>query len=56
LAGWFSAALKAPQVEAKLLELGLYPALLCGKDFGDFIGKRHDDDEAIIRAVTIKVE
>ena len=56
LAGWFSAALKAPQVEAKLLELGLYPALVCGKDFSDFIRKRHDEYEAIIRAANIKVE
>jgi tripartite-type tricarboxylate transporter receptor subunit TctC len=56
LAGWFSAALKAPQVEARLVDLGLYPALLCGKEFGDFIRKRHDEYQAIIRAANIKVE
>jgi tripartite-type tricarboxylate transporter receptor subunit TctC len=39
-AGWFSAALKAPEVKAKLALQGLYPVGMCGDEFGTFIRKR----------------
>jgi tripartite-type tricarboxylate transporter receptor subunit TctC len=55
LAGWFTSALKAPEVEAKLLALGLYPAALCGKGFSDFMRTKHDEYDRIIREANIKV-
>ena len=34
LAGWFSAALKAPEMKPKLAEQGLFPVGKCGAEFG----------------------
>ena len=56
LGGWFTAALKVPEVEAKLTALGLYPAALCGKDFSVFIGQKNGEYQRIIREANIKVE
>ncbi|MGA7101696.1 MAG: tripartite tricarboxylate transporter substrate-binding protein, partial [Pseudolabrys sp.] len=56
LAGWFVSAIKAPEVAAKLLALGLYPIGLCGKDFSEFIGRKNEEYDRIIRAANIKVQ
>jgi tripartite-type tricarboxylate transporter receptor subunit TctC len=56
LAAWFTAAVKVPAVEAKLLPLGLYPAPICGKEFGAFIKQKNDEYTRIIRDANIKVE
>jgi tripartite-type tricarboxylate transporter receptor subunit TctC len=56
LADWFTAALKAPEVEAKLLTLGLYPSPACGKDFSAFIKKKNDEYQRIISEANIKVQ
>jgi tripartite-type tricarboxylate transporter receptor subunit TctC len=56
MAAWFSAAMKVPDVEAKLLAVGLYPAVVCGKDFGAFIQSKNDEYKRIIRDANIKVE
>jgi tripartite-type tricarboxylate transporter receptor subunit TctC len=58
LAGWFTAALKVPEVDAKLSTLGLYPdpAPLCGKTFANFIRAKHDEYGRIIHDANIKVE
>ena len=37
LAGWFAAALKVPEVKAKLALQGLYPVGMCGGEFADFV-------------------
>jgi tripartite-type tricarboxylate transporter receptor subunit TctC len=56
LAGWFVSAMKAPGVEAKLLALGLYPTGLCGKDFSEFIRRKNEKYDRIIREANIKVQ
>jgi len=56
LEAWFSAAMKVPDVEAKLVAVGLYPAVICGKDFGAFIQTKNEDYKRIIRDANIKVQ
>ena len=56
LSAWFSAATKVPEVQAKLLAVGLYPAVLCGKDFGAFIQSKNEEYKRIIHDANIKVE
>ena len=55
-AGWFTAALKAPETKSKLIALGLYPAEECGADFGAFIRNQYDDYGRVIRDANIKTE
>ena len=40
LAGWFTAAMQAPEVKTKLAALQLYPASMCGPDFGALLRKQ----------------
>jgi tripartite-type tricarboxylate transporter receptor subunit TctC len=56
LASWSSAALQEPEVSAKLASQGLYPANMCGKEFGNYLRKQYDDYGRIIREAGIKVE
>jgi tripartite-type tricarboxylate transporter receptor subunit TctC len=54
LVGWFTAALQVPEVKAKLAVQGLYPAGICGADFGAFVRKQYDDYGRAIREANIK--
>jgi tripartite-type tricarboxylate transporter receptor subunit TctC len=56
LAGWFSAALEASEIKAKLVAQGLYPVGMCGGDFATYLRKQYDDYGGIIRDANIKVE
>ena len=56
LSGWFSAAMQAPDVKPKLLNLGLYPVGMCGADFAAHIRKQYDEYGRVIRAANIKAE
>ena len=56
LAGWFSAALQAPEVKAKLVVQGLYPVGMCGAAFGALVRKQYDDFGRVIREANIKAE
>jgi tripartite-type tricarboxylate transporter receptor subunit TctC len=56
LAGWFSAAMQAPEVKAKLEVQGLYPAILCGADFDALIRKEYAEYGRVIREANIKAE
>jgi tripartite-type tricarboxylate transporter receptor subunit TctC len=56
LVGWFTAALRVPEVKAKLVVQGLYPVGICGADFGAFFRKQYDDYGRAIREANIKVE
>jgi tripartite-type tricarboxylate transporter receptor subunit TctC len=56
LAGWFTAAVQAPEVRAKLVAQGLYPAVTCGADFATFLRVQYDDFGRIIHEADIKVE
>jgi tripartite-type tricarboxylate transporter receptor subunit TctC len=49
LAGWFTAALQAPEIKMKLETLGLFTVGLCGADFGAFIQKEYDKYGRAIR-------
>jgi len=56
LAGWFAAALAAPDIRAKLAVQGLVPVGLCGADFGVFVRQQYDDYGRIIRETHIQPE
>ena len=56
LAGWFAAAMQAPEVKAKLDVQGLYPAGICGADFAGHLRKEYDDYGRIIRDARIKAQ
>jgi tripartite-type tricarboxylate transporter receptor subunit TctC len=54
LGAWLAAALKVPDVKAKLALQGLYPVGMCGKEFADFVRKRFDGYGEAIRAAGLK--
>jgi tripartite-type tricarboxylate transporter receptor subunit TctC len=56
LAKWFTDAMKVPEVRAKLVKLGLYPAGQCGADFTKLIRGRNADYAKIMNAAGFKVE
>jgi tripartite-type tricarboxylate transporter receptor subunit TctC len=56
LAGWFTAAMQAPDIKPKLLGQGLYPVGLCGADFAAHIRKQRDDYGRVIGEAKIKAE
>jgi tripartite-type tricarboxylate transporter receptor subunit TctC len=56
LAGMFTAAIQAPEVKAKLVALGLFPAVTCGEDFGVFLRRQYDEFGRVIREANITVE
>ena len=56
LATLYMAALQAPDVKAKLADLGLVPVGLCGADFGAFLRRQFEDYGRIIAEVGIKAE
>ena len=56
LAHWFTAAMKAPEIESKLVMLGYYPVGLCGADFRAHIKKQSEEYGRVIRDSNIKAE
>ena len=54
LQGWFSSALKAPEVQPKLAAQGLFPVGMCGAPFGDLIRKQVEEYTKIINEAGIK--
>jgi tripartite-type tricarboxylate transporter receptor subunit TctC len=54
LAGWFTAAMQAPDVTMKLSANGIYPAVICGADYGAFLRSQSDEYGRAIRAANIK--
>jgi tripartite-type tricarboxylate transporter receptor subunit TctC len=56
LAGMFTAAMQAPEVKAKLVAQGLFPAVTCGEDFGVFLRKQYDEFGRVIREANITAE
>ena len=53
---WFSEALKAPEVLAKLDNLGLYPMNQCGPDYAAFLRKAYDQNGRVIKESNIRAE
>jgi tripartite-type tricarboxylate transporter receptor subunit TctC len=56
LAGWFTAAMQAPDVKAKLVAQSLYPVGSCGADFGALLSKQYNEFGNIIREANIQAE
>jgi tripartite-type tricarboxylate transporter receptor subunit TctC len=56
LADWLSAAIRVPEVKAKLVAQGLYPAVMCGADFAAFLRRQYDQYGRVIREADIKAE
>ena len=56
LAGWFTAAMQAPEVRAKFEVQGYYPVGLCGADFRTLLRKQYDEYGRVIREANIKAE
>jgi tripartite-type tricarboxylate transporter receptor subunit TctC len=56
LAGWFTAAMRVPEVRAKLVVQGFNPVGMCGADFATYLRKQYDEYGRVIRAANIKPE
>ena len=56
LIDWFSAALLAPEVKAKLAAQALYPNPRCGADFDAHLRRQSDLYTRLIRELNIKTE
>ena len=56
LATWFTAALKAPDVKAKLDVQGLFEVGTCGEAYAAFLRKQYDDYGRAIRDANIKAQ
>jgi tripartite-type tricarboxylate transporter receptor subunit TctC len=56
LAGWFAAAVRAPDITPKLAAQGLLPVALCGQEFGGYLRKQYDKYGRGIREANIKAE
>jgi tripartite-type tricarboxylate transporter receptor subunit TctC len=56
LSDWFMRALKAPEVQPKLAQQGLFPVGTCGAPFGDFMRRFTAEYARIIREANIKVK
>jgi len=56
LASWFTAAMQAPDVRAKLVVQGMLPVATCGEPFGAHIRKQYEDFGRVIREANIKAE
>jgi tripartite-type tricarboxylate transporter receptor subunit TctC len=54
LAGWFTAAMQAPDAKAKLVVRGIYPVGMCGADFGDYFRKQYIEYGRVIRESGIR--
>ena len=56
LAGWFSAALKAPEMKPKFAVQGFRTVGVCGTDFGSFLRIQYNEYGRVIRESNIKGE
>jgi tripartite-type tricarboxylate transporter receptor subunit TctC len=54
LADWFHAAMKAPEVQPRLAQQGLFPVNSCGAPFGEFLRAITADYERVIKEAGIK--
>jgi tripartite-type tricarboxylate transporter receptor subunit TctC len=56
LASWFTAAMDAPGVKAKLAVQGLLPAVSCGADFATFVKKEYEAYGRAVHETNISAE
>ncbi len=56
LIDWFSAALRTPEMKAKLVAQGQLPVGICGDEFAALIRDQYEENGRVIRARNIKPE
>ena len=56
LSGWFSSAVKAPDMKPKLAQQGLFPVGTCGVEFGAYLRRQGEEYSRIIREANITVK
>jgi tripartite-type tricarboxylate transporter receptor subunit TctC len=56
LTGWFTGALKAPDMKPKLAKQGLLPIGTCGAEFGTYLRTQFEEYARVIREANIKAE
>ena len=56
LIGWFSAALQAPKIRAKLILQGQFPVGICGNEFAALIREQYEENGRVIGAAGMKAE
>jgi len=56
LSGWFSSAVKAPDMKPKLAQQGLFPVGTCGAEFGAYLRRQGEEYNRIIREANITVK
>jgi len=56
IAGRFAAAIRLPEVKAKLNAQGLLPVGMCGADFATFVREQYADFGHVIREANMKAE
>jgi tripartite-type tricarboxylate transporter receptor subunit TctC len=56
LTDWLTAAMKVPEIHAKLAVQGLNPDSMCGADFNNLFRRQYDDYSRVIREANIKAE
>jgi tripartite-type tricarboxylate transporter receptor subunit TctC len=56
LTNWVTGAMRDPEVRSKFVAVGLYPAVLCGAEFGAHIRRQYEEYGRVIRAANIKAE
>lgn len=54
--GWFTEAMRAPEIVAKLDLQGLYPAVTCGDEFGVLLRQEYEDVGRVIRGSNLKAD
>jgi tripartite-type tricarboxylate transporter receptor subunit TctC len=56
LAGWFTAAIKMPELRERLVGQGFYPVGMCGADFSALIRKEYEEFGRASRELNFKAE
>jgi tripartite-type tricarboxylate transporter receptor subunit TctC len=56
LAGWFTAALQAPEIKARLVVRGEEPVAMCGAEFAAYLRKKFEEYSRVIREANMKAE
>jgi tripartite-type tricarboxylate transporter receptor subunit TctC len=53
LTKWFTEAMQEPALKTRLIDLGFFPAGICGKDFAELLRKQYEDYGRVIRDAKI---
>jgi tripartite-type tricarboxylate transporter receptor subunit TctC len=56
LSGWFSKAIKSPDMKPKLAQQGLFPVGKCGAEFGAYMRAQFEEYSRVIQEANITVK